>query len=89
MSEWYAEAGSEATARRWFLPQHLITWPNGQLSAAARNGDFATNLRRWYDDYFDIILDHLSRIPQLFPTLHAPRDMFYLCPGLSDADCGL
>ena len=49
MSTWYAEAGSEATARRWFLPQRLITWPNGQLSATARNGDFAANLKRWFD----------------------------------------
>ena len=34
-----------------------------------------------YADFdFDIILDHLSRISQLFTTLHAPCGMFYFVP---------
>ena len=45
-----------------------------------------------YGGNFDIILDHLSRVPQLFTTVHAPCDVLYFVPspiGLSDADWGV
>ena len=41
---------------------------------------------------FDIISDRLSRIPQLFTTLHVPRGVFLSpppYPRLSDADWGV
>ena len=31
---------------------------------------------------FDIILDHLSRIPRLYTTIHTPCAVFYLVPRL-------
>lgn len=32
----------------WVVPPQYLTWPNGQLSAAARNGGYAANIRRWH-----------------------------------------
>ena len=32
----------------WVVPQRYITWPNGQLSALARNGCYAANIERWH-----------------------------------------
>jgi hypothetical protein len=31
----------------WIAPQRYITWPNGQLSALAKNGCYAANIQRW------------------------------------------
>ena len=47
-----------------------------------------TGFSTLYGD-FDIILDHLSRIPQLHITLHTPHTVFYLVPRLTSCRLGL
>eukprot|EP00040_Diaphanoeca_grandis_P012541 m.63583 g.63583 ORF g.63583 m.63583 type:complete len:430 (+) comp23305_c2_seq1:68-1357(+) len=48
VSKWYEEAASAKTSQAWILPMKFITWPNGQLSAATRSGDFHQHLQRWF-----------------------------------------
>lgn len=46
-----ALAGEVLAGSKQVLPDWAITWPNGQLSAAARNGRFADNIQRWHKHF--------------------------------------
>lgn len=69
--------------RWWIVPKRFLTWPNGQLSAASRNGGYATNVQRWHR-WFD-----KSRFEYFELSEHAavelPNTLRKLCGRLPEA----
>jgi len=74
----YSEAERLALPRLgWVVPPRYLTWPNGQLTALARNGHYAANVRRWHRhfspqnfEYFELSEFSVDNLPAVIRRLH-------------------
>lgn len=61
------------------LPPWAITWPNGQLSASARNGVFVDNILRWQQSFDKDRFEFIEVTELSTRQLCHPPPCFFVC----------